>query len=95
MKVPAEFELYDQEDRAFRVRFDYDKGEAMWFDARAGVGSPGHDPSVWITEVNFGAGWELPEVYPQLDIAACEQEVMDRLGELQEAENAAYEDKER
>ncbi len=88
MKLPNELELFS-EDTAFRVRFDYDRGEPQWFDARAGVGSPGYDPSVSITEVNFGAGWELPDAYPQLDLAACESEVMEKLADLEADENAA------
>ena len=94
MKLPTELELRDQDDNPFRVRFDYDKGEQQWFDARAGVGSPGYDPSVCITEVNWGSKWELPEVYPQLDIEACEQEVMDKLIELEAEEQAARDDAE-
>jgi len=84
VKLPTELELRDQDDNPFRVRFDYDKGEQQWFDARAGVGSPGYDPSVCITEVNFGGKWELPEVYPQLNIEDCEQEVMDCLYVLEQ-----------
>lgn len=88
MKLPTELELW-HEDAPFRVRFDYDRGEQQWFDARAGVGSPGYDPSVTINEVNFGAGWESPEAYPQLDIAACEQAIMEKLAELESDEQAA------
>jgi hypothetical protein len=88
MKLPTELELW-HEDTQFRVRFDYDRGEAQWFDARAGVGSPGYDPSVSITEVNFGAGWESPDAYPQLDIAACEAEIMEKMAALQSDVNAA------
>jgi hypothetical protein len=93
MKLPTELELW-HEDTPFRVRFDYDRGEAQWFDARAGVGSPGHDPSVWINEVNFGNGWQSPEVYPQLNIEACEQEVMEKLAELEADEQAARDEAE-
>lgn len=90
MTLPTEMELW-HEDTAFRVRFDYDPGEAQWFDARAGVGSPGHDPSVCINEVNFGGRWESPLVYPQLDIEACEAEVMEKLADI-EADKQAERD---
>lgn len=93
MKLPTEIELW-HEDTPFRVRFDYEKGEQQWFDARAGVGSPGCDPCVSITEVNFGSGWESPDVYPQLDIDACECEVLDKLAQLEENERAAREEAE-
>ena len=76
------------EDMAFRVRFDYDRGEQQWFDARAGVGSPGYGPSVCITEVNLGSGWEAPDMYPQLNLDACEQEVLERLADLEADEQA-------
>ena len=92
MKLPTELELRDQDDNPFRVRFDYDRGEQQWFDARAGVGSPGYDPSVCITEVNFGGKWESPEVYPQLNIEDCEQEVMDCLYVLEQDAQASRPD---
>lgn len=82
MKLPNELELC-HEDIEFRVRFYYDPGEKQWFNARAGVGSPGYDASVEITEVNFGAGWESQDAYPQLDIAACEEEIMVKLAEIE------------
>ena len=85
MKLPTELEL-NSEDVVFRVRFDYFKGERQYFDAVAGVGSPGFDAYVCINEVNFGAGWEAPEAYPQLDIIACEAEVIEKLSELEAAE---------
>lgn len=87
-KLPTEIELW-HEDIAFRVRFDYDRGEEQWFDARAGVGSPGHDPCVEITEVNFGAGWEDPGNYPQLDIEQAEDELLQRLCDIEAEEYAA------
>lgn len=33
-------------DTEFRARFDYDPGETERFDAQAGVGNPGREPSV-------------------------------------------------
>lgn len=73
----------------FRVRFEYDPGERQWFDAKAGVGCPGYGPSVYITEVNSGDGWQPPENYPQFNVEACEAEVLDRLEELEYAERMA------
>lgn len=93
MTLPTELELW-HEDTPFRVRFDYDPGEAQWFDARAGVGSPGHDPCVCINEVNFGAGWVSPDVYPQLNLDRCEEEVMEKLAELEADEHAARDEAE-
>lgn len=94
MKLPTELELTTPDDVSFRVRFDYDRGEPQWFDARAGVGSPGYDPSVSITEVNFGAGWRSPEEHQSADVVEWEQKVMDRLVDLESAENAARDEAE-
>ena len=93
MKLPTEMELW-HEETPFRVRFDYDRGEAQWFDARAGVGGPGCDPSVCITEVNLGNGWESPDIYPQIDFDACEAEVMQKLADIEGDEQADREDAE-
>lgn len=87
--VPEFFVLF-HEDTEFKARFDYDKGEDQWFDARAGVGSPGYPPSVCLNEVDFGNGWESPEAYPQLNVEACEQEIMDKIDALHEAYWAEY-----
>ena len=93
MTLPTELELW-HEDTPFRVRFDYDRGEAQWFDARAGVGGPGCDPSVCITEVNFGNGWESPDAYPQINFDAFEDEVMEKLAGLEADEQAARDEAE-
>lgn len=89
-KLPEHYEFFDDEDRPFLVRFDYDEGEEQWFDARAGVGSPGYPASVAVTEVNFGGKWETVETYPQLNIEALEEKVMERITEAEEAAWAEY-----
>lgn len=95
MKLPTEMTLFDPAtDCEFRVRFDYFRGEEQWFDARAGVGSPGCDPSVDITEVNFGTGWELPNAYPQLNLDAIGDEVMQRLADIEADAQAARDEAE-
>ena len=97
MKLPTEMEVWHG-DLAILVRFDYDRGESQWFDARAGVGSPGHDPCVDITECNVGSGWCLPhqlqESFDGLDFNKLEQQVMDRLIELEADEQAARDEAE-
>lgn len=95
MSLPTELEFFDADDNPYRVRFDYDRGEQQWFDARAGVGSPGYDPSVDVTEINFGDGWKTPDEVPGFDFAKCEEEVMDRLIELEDSERAEYDERER
>lgn len=89
IKIPEFVELEDSYVK-LRVRFDYDAGEDQWFDAKAGVGSPGHPASIEVTAVDFGRGWESPETYPQLNIEACEQEIMDTITRLEEAFWAEY-----
>jgi hypothetical protein len=91
--LPRELELW-HEDTPFLVRFDYERGEPQWFDARAGVGSPGYGPSVCINEVNFGAGWEAPEAYPQINIDACEQTIMEKLADIEADQQAARDEAE-
>jgi hypothetical protein len=89
MKRPTEFELYDSDnDKHFRVRFDYDPGEREWFDHRAGVGSPGYPASAALTEVNFGTQWEAVETYPQLDVDSIEAEIMQEMADFEESEQA-------
>lgn len=88
MPLPTEINLM-HEDTSFRVRFDYDRGEPQWFDARAGVGSPGYEGNVSITEVDFGDGWKSPDAFPQLDLDSYETEVMAKLAELESSEQAA------
>lgn len=83
--LPTEVEL-TQEGVKFSVRFEYDSGEKPWFDYRAGVGSPGSDPYVAITEVNFGDGWKDIETYPNIDFSIYEAEVEEILSEIEERE---------
>ena len=82
LKLPTELELCHN-DQTFLVRFDYDRGEDQWFDARAGVGSPGYDPFVEITEVNFGQGWESPDKFPIEDVKRWEDIILDKLADIE------------
>lgn len=89
MKLPTELQFHAPDDTPFLVRFDFSRGESQWFDRRAGVGSPGHDPYAEVTEVNFGKGWESPEAYPQINYDALENEILERLAEI-DAERCEY-----
>jgi len=93
MKLPNELELW-YEDTPFRARFDYSRGEAQWFDARTGVGSPGYDPYVVINEVDFGKGWETIEHYPPQNVEDWEQQVLEILADLEADEQAARDEAE-
>ena len=55
--VQPEREMFLSDDREVIVRYDYSPGESQWFDARAGVGSPGCDAELCITEINLGNGF--------------------------------------
>ena len=93
LKTPDHYVVYLDDDSELWVRADYDQGEDQWFDARAGVGSPGYPASVELTEVSFdrGSTWAAPDKYPQLNIEALEQSVMDQIDALWDAEDAALE----
>ena len=54
--VPPEFSCTTEDDKPAIVRYDVDYGEEQWFDARAGVGSPGYPGGVAVTEVKVGDG---------------------------------------
>ena len=55
--VQPEREMFFSDDSEVIVRYDYDPGESQWFDAKAGVGSPGYNAEVCITEINLGDGF--------------------------------------
>jgi hypothetical protein len=92
MKLPTEMTVTIGEQDV-SVRYDYDRGEPQSWNGLTGVGSPGYDPCVEITEVRFPAGaWETPDRYPQIDWSMIEDEVLQRLAELYVEEQAAYSD---
>jgi hypothetical protein len=93
MKLPNEMELHNDLG-PYRVRFDYYPGEPMRWNGLTGVGNPASDPSVAITEVNFGRGWESPDVYHEVDWSALESEVMEKLAELEAEDYAARHERE-
>lgn len=85
MKLPKEAPHYMIfiRDIEHKVTFDFDPGESQWFDARAGVGSPGYGPELQITEI------DPPIELTEAEAEAVEQEIMDRIIEdSREAEEA-------
>jgi len=63
------------DDVELKCYFDFDPGEEQWFDARAGVGSPGYPAFV-----------ELVKTEPDVNLSPTgveyvEQEIMDRITE--------------
>ena len=81
MNLPTEIELF-RSDESFFVRYEYDEGESEWFDAKAGVGSPGYAPFVEIYEANFGDGWKTVDLFPDVDWPKYEDEVLGKVFEL-------------
>lgn len=84
--VPPEFGCFLDDDTPVTVRYDADMGEEQWFDARAGVGSPGYPASICITEVKIGDGqWtdELDQFDPDW-LARIEQNIEETLIEREQ-----------
>jgi hypothetical protein len=82
MKLPPELEV-ETYAGSVTVRYDYDPGESQWFDHRAGVGGPGCDPWVEISEIKTDDGWRTPDELPEMDLEAVEEALMARIGEMQ------------
>lgn len=74
----------------FKVYFDYDKGEEQWFDARAGVGSPGYPPSIEILATATEVDFEDLNVYPQLNLDAIYNDIADMIQAAEEGDEAEY-----
>ena len=70
------FTAYTDDDTAFRVQYCYRAAEPMTWH------HPGADADVEILAVDFGRGWEDPDIYPQLNI----DELIDKAHEDQAAE---------
>lgn len=88
-KVP-ERTLYLHDDREVVVRYDAEKGEPEWFDHKAGVGGPGSDPSVTITEIDLGDGFLTPDRtgLPKRVIDGLEAQLMNILCDEEEKADA-------
>ena len=81
LKLPDSFTITSG-DTTKSVRFEYDPGEDQWFDARAGVGSPGYPAEAYITAIDRGNGWEDVESITDLDLNDIEQQVLDKILEI-------------
>ena len=82
--------LFLHDDREVVVRYDHDKGGREWFDHKTGIGGPVCDPSVTITEIDLGDGFVTPDRcgLPYRIIDGLEEQLMNRLCEDEEKENA-------
>jgi hypothetical protein len=70
------------------VEYDYDRGERQWFDAKAGVGSPGYPPSVEVTLIDIGGIKIDPAILSESTLDRITQEVMDAIITFEEEDNA-------
>jgi hypothetical protein len=83
-------------DDEIACRYEYDPGEDQWFDARAGVGSPGYPAAVFVTEVCVGGEWidTGDERFTQEQRDRWDQQVSDKLDEHFASEHAARDEAE-
>ena len=77
------------DDEIALVRYDYDGGEEEWFDARAGVGSPGYAASVEITEICDEDGNWHPVTGEEPWYSRVEGEILDAMIEKNAADDQA------
>ena len=100
--IQPEREMFLSDDREVIVRYDYSLEERQWFDARAGVGSPGCDAELCITEINLGNGFvsidqsglddaEIERLEDRLMVDIAEEE-SERNAEFEEAEYNSWKD---
>jgi len=76
------FTAYTDDDTEFRVQYCYRAAEPMTWH------HPGCDADVEILAVDFGRGWEDPDIYPQLNIdALIDKAHEDQAAEREQREN--------
>jgi hypothetical protein len=96
--VQPERKMYLSDDREVIVRYDYSPAERQWFDARAGVGSPGCDAELCITEINLGNGFISIDQSglddAEIEIERLEDRLMVDISEEESESNAAFEEAE-
>ena len=76
-----EIELHDSNDDVILVRFDYQPGERTWFNALLGIGHPGSEDMLEITEVKrAGCDWMPPaQCLSERDIEILEGLVLEAI----------------
>lgn len=84
----GEFEVLDDDGKPILVRFDYSQAEPQSFDHMRGVGHPGCDQMVEITEINFGSGWVSAEALTEKERDAFETQVLDILEQIEDERDA-------
>ena len=94
--VQPERDMYLSDDTVVIVRYDYSPAENQWFDARAGVGSPGSDAELYITEINLGNGFVSIDQsgLDDAEIERLEDRLMVDIAEEESESNAAFEEAE-
>lgn len=94
--VQPERDIFLSDDREVIVRYDYSPAESQWFDARAGVGSPGCDAELCITDINLGNGFVSIDKsgLDDAEIERLEDRLMVDIAEEESERNAAFEEAE-
>ena len=87
VKLP-EFTTVTFRDADARAWFDYDPGEEQWFDARAGVGSPGYPASLEVYKVEQSGVEVIPTEEEMKDI---DRQISDEINAIYDAQYAERE----
>lgn len=81
--------MFNADEGEFRVRYDYQPEEKPSFNYREGVGHPGCEPEVKIYEVDFGSGWQLADLHPDIPYDFYEDKLLTMLLEEHEPKRKA------
>jgi hypothetical protein len=81
MKVPEHL-IVTLRDQEVRVWFDFDPGEDQWFDARAGVGSPGYPASIDNISLDLDNTTKSDWVLTDAELEDAEQQIWDQLNKM-------------
>ena len=65
------------------AKFDYDRGEPQWFDARVGYGSPGYPASVEVTSIFIGGVEIDPAILSSETLERIEEQLIEKITEIE------------
>ena len=92
--IQPEREMFLSDDREVIVRYDYYHEEPQWFDASVGIGSPGCNAELCITEINLGNGFVTIDQsgLDDAEIERLEDRLMVDISEEESERNAEFEE---
>ena len=88
LEVFLRTEVLGQFDRCVMARFDYDRGEPQRWNGLTGVGNPETPASVQVDDINIDGRWYGRDELPSVDWEDLEQQIMDKIIEIQSEEQA-------